>query len=74
MKIFRFFFSFYKIQRNYSTVSGQYEDDRGDYIANEVATDYNAGFQSLVVAVKCKFMNCENTITKPQELKYDINK
>ena len=32
-----------------------YKDDRGDYIANEVATDYNAGFQSLVAAVKCKF-------------------
>ena len=34
----------------------KYFDDRGDYIANEVATDYNAGFQSLVAGVKCKFM------------------
>ena len=25
-----------------------YKDDRGDYIKNEVATDYNAGFQSAV--------------------------
>ena len=38
-----------------------YADDRGDYIANEVATDYNAGFQSLVAAVKCKFMNTCST-------------
>ena len=29
-----------------------YVDDRGDYIANEVACDYNAGFQSAVAALK----------------------
>jgi hypothetical protein len=28
-----------------------YEDNRGDYIKNEVATDYNAGFQSAVAGV-----------------------
>nr|AGS32241.1 endo-beta-1,4-glucanase [Coptotermes gestroi] len=28
-----------------------YEDDRSDYISNEVATDYNAGFQSAVAAL-----------------------
>jgi hypothetical protein len=28
-----------------------YEDDRSDYIKNEVATDYNAGFQSAVAAL-----------------------
>ena len=34
----------------------KYSDKRDDYIANEVTVDYNAGFQSLVAAVKCKFM------------------
>ena len=29
-----------------------YKDDRNDYIMNEVATDYNAGFQSAVAALK----------------------
>ena len=29
-----------------------YKDDRGDYIKNEVATDYNAGFQSAVAGLK----------------------
>ena len=39
----------------------KYTDSRGDYIANEVATDYNAGFQSLVAGIKCKFMsNCNS--------------
>jgi hypothetical protein len=28
-----------------------YVDDRSDYVHNEVATDYNAGFQSAVVAL-----------------------
>ncbi|GFG41055.1 hypothetical protein Cfor_04531 [Coptotermes formosanus] len=28
-----------------------YEDDRSDYVSNEVATDYNAGFQSAVAAL-----------------------
>jgi hypothetical protein len=28
-----------------------YEDDRADYVKNEVATDYNAGFQSAVAAL-----------------------
>merc|ERR1712109_281814 len=28
--------------------SDNYNDDRNDYISNEVATDYNAGFQSAV--------------------------
>ncbi|RUS91059.1 hypothetical protein EGW08_001187, partial [Elysia chlorotica] len=28
--------------------SGSYNDDRGDYIANEVATDYNSGFQGAL--------------------------
>jgi hypothetical protein len=28
-----------------------YVDDRADYVKNEVATDYNAGFQSAVAAL-----------------------
>jgi len=28
-----------------------YDDDRGDYISNEVATDYNAGFQSALAGM-----------------------
>lgn len=30
------------------TQTGDYEDDRGNYINNEVATDYNAGFTALL--------------------------
>ena len=29
-----------------------YKDDRKDYVMNEVATDYNAGFQSAVAGLK----------------------
>ena len=32
--------------------SDNYKDDRTDYIMNEVATDYNAGFQSAVAGLK----------------------
>jgi PKD repeat protein len=32
-----------------------YEDDRGDYIANEVATDYNAGFTSALARMYLEF-------------------
>ncbi|BBM04020.1 glycoside hydrolase family 9 protein [Microbulbifer sp. GL-2] len=32
-----------------------YEDDRGDYIANEVATDYNAGFTSALARLYLDF-------------------
>ena len=28
-----------------------YVDDRNDYVANEVACDYNAGFQSAIAAM-----------------------
>ena len=31
--------------------SDKYDDLRNDYIKNEVATDYNAGFQSAVAGV-----------------------
>jgi len=32
-------------------INDQYVDDRNDYVKNEVACDYNAGFQSAVAAV-----------------------
>lgn len=31
--------------------SDAYTDDRNDYVHNEVAMDYNAGFQSAVAAL-----------------------
>ena len=31
----------------------QYHDSRNDYIANEVAIDYNAGFQGAIAGWKC---------------------
>jgi hypothetical protein len=33
----------------------QYTDDRADFQSNEVATDYNAGFQSAVASLAAKF-------------------
>jgi endoglucanase len=42
-------------------VSDAYSDDRGDYIANEVATDYNAGFTSAIAAI----MATQNAFTPP---------
>ena len=36
--------------------SDDYNDDRDDYICNEVATDYNAGFQSAVAYLS--MLNC----------------
>ncbi len=35
-----------------------YEDDRTNYNTNEVALDYNAGFQSLLAGIKTKV--CSN--------------
>ena len=32
----------------------QYTDDRNDYIMNEVATDYNAGFQGVLAGLQMK--------------------
>lgn len=34
--------------------SDNYQDKRNDYIMNEVACDYNAGFQSAVAALKAR--------------------
>ena len=36
-----------------------YNDDRGDYIANEVACDYNAGFQGAVAGTNYKTLLSE---------------
>jgi len=33
-----------------------YVDDRADYVANEVACDYNAGFQGAVAGMKCSLI------------------
>lgn len=40
---------------------GSYEDDRGNYINNEVATDYNAGFTALL----CKMASVYGGKTDP---------
>lgn len=37
------------------TQSGEYVDDRGNYINNEVATDYNAGFTALLCKMVDKY-------------------
>ena len=34
-----------------------YNDDRNDYVANEVACDYNAGFQSALAALKSEVVS-----------------
>ena len=40
------------------TNDDRYVDDRGDYISNEVACDYNAGFQSVLAGnFKDKWLN-----------------
>ncbi|MBE2220397.1 MAG: glycoside hydrolase family 9 protein [Anaerolineae bacterium] len=38
-----------------STANDAYTDDRGDYVMNEVATDYNAGFTSAVARMYKEF-------------------
>jgi len=53
--------TFHSPNPNFHTLTGalvggpdendNYVDDRTDYIQNEVATDYNAGFQSAVAAL-----------------------
>ena len=34
-----------------------YSDDRSNYVSNEVATDYNAGFQGAVAALQTLAIN-----------------
>ncbi|MGN1411986.1 MAG: glycoside hydrolase family 9 protein [Oscillospiraceae bacterium] len=51
------------------TQDGNYEDSRGNYINNEVATDYNAGFTALL----CKMVdeyggNIDTSFPQPEEI------
>ena len=39
----------------------QYQDDRTDYIMNEVTLDYNAGFQSAVAGLKARACGSNTT-------------
>ncbi|KAK7083492.1 hypothetical protein SK128_017351 [Halocaridina rubra] len=41
-------------------INDHYVDDRTDFISNEVTTDYNAGFQSAVAALRV-LANCGNS-------------
>jgi hypothetical protein len=51
---------------NYQTLNGalvggpdqndNYNDDRGNYVSNEVATDYNASFQSAMAYMVSKYL------------------
>ena len=38
----------------------QYNDDRDDYVTNEVTLDYNAGFQSVLAGLQMKKCNSRN--------------
>lgn len=46
---------------------GSYEDDRGNYINNEVATDYNAGFTALLCKMIDKYGGKSNPAFPPVE-------
>ena len=51
------------------TQTGEYEDSRGNYINNEVATDYNAGFTALL----CKMVDAyggtiDTSFPEPEEV------
>ncbi len=48
--------------------TGSYEDDRGNFINNEVATDYNAGFTSLL----CKMVSEYGGKTDPDFPKPEV--
>lgn len=49
---------------------GSYEDDRGNYINNEVATDYNAGFTAILCKMIDKYGG-ESDPTFPQPEAHD---
>lgn len=49
---------------------GSYEDDRGNYINNEVATDYNAGFTAILCKMIDKYGG-KSDPTFPQPEKHD---
>jgi hypothetical protein len=38
-------------------INDNWVDDRGDYVKNEVALDYNAGFQASVAGLIAKGIN-----------------
>lgn len=46
---------------------GSYEDDRGNYINNEVATDYNAGFTALLCKMIDKYGGKSDPSFPPKE-------
>lgn len=46
---------------------GSYEDDRGNYINNEVATDYNAGFTALLCKMVDKYGGEKDPNFPPKE-------
>ncbi len=46
---------------------GSYEDDRGNYINNEVATDYNAGFTALLCKMTDKYGGKSDPSFPPKE-------
>jgi endoglucanase len=46
----------------WKSINDFHEDDRTDYIANEVAVDYNAGFQGTLVAI-LSFLGTKQTST-----------
>lgn len=53
------------------TESGAYEDDRQNYINNEVATDYNAGFTALLCKMTDKYGG-ETDKNFPQPEQHDM--
>ena len=46
---------------------GSYEDDRGNYINNEVATDYNAGFTAMLCKMVSKYGGKSDPSFPPKE-------
>lgn len=49
------------------TSTGAYEDDRGNYINNEVATDYNAGFTAMLCRMVDKYGGKSDPNFPPKE-------
>ena len=50
-----------------SSPNDAYVDDRGDYVANEVATDYNAGFSGALAALVSEYGGTPSATFPPQE-------
>ena len=49
-------------------LDGSYEDDRNNYINNEVATDYNAGFTALLCKLVDKYGGTSDPAFPPKEV------